>query len=267
MGMVSMDPHPSDPPGAEKQAMQSSLSRPYTNHLLSSLGPSGFRGLNILDLGCGPELRDLGEIAQLGASCCLGIDMYDPPSELRLRTKVQFIRADIDDYSLPLTDGSIDLVLLHNVFEHLHNPLRVLEEAGRVLRPGGRLSMITENHASLKNRIRLLLGGSVHFPLDRFLSSEDRIVKGGRAVFTGHIREYTSSELRHIVFRAGLRVESLVMHPATSKSGRDFDKLSGSRADSVTRLSESRFLFSLYHMAEAAVPSWRYMVTVIAAKD
>lgn len=38
---------------------------------------------------------------------------------------------------LPFEDGSFDLLLSAHVLEHVADPVRVVAEAGRVLRPGG----------------------------------------------------------------------------------------------------------------------------------
>jgi SAM-dependent methyltransferase len=54
--------------------------------------------------------------------------------------------ADIEiapDGTLPLPDGSVDAVLSTQVLEHVLDPRAYLEEAYRVLRPGGRLLLST----------------------------------------------------------------------------------------------------------------------------
>jgi ubiquinone/menaquinone biosynthesis C-methylase UbiE len=50
-----------------------------------------------------------------------------------------------DMHDLPFDDGSFDQALLLNTLTYAHAPLRVLCEAARVLRPGGRLVSMTLN--------------------------------------------------------------------------------------------------------------------------
>lgn len=62
-----------------------------------------------------------------------------------------------DLFHLPYDNGSIDLITVHQVLHYLDDPGRALQEAARVLRPGGRLLIIDfapheleflrENHA------------------------------------------------------------------------------------------------------------------------
>ena len=51
-------------------------------------------------------------------------------------------------YELKFDDSSLDVVFLSSAFHHAENPLRLLTEVDRVLRPGGRLILIGETHIS-----------------------------------------------------------------------------------------------------------------------
>jgi len=51
----------------------------------------------------------------------IGGDNKDP--------EISFIKSDIDDFDLPFADESFDIVILHNVIEHLSDPTRVLRES------------------------------------------------------------------------------------------------------------------------------------------
>jgi SAM-dependent methyltransferase len=59
----------------------------------------------------------------------------------------EFVRADLEQ-RLPFPDDTFDLVYANFVVEHLQHPERVFAEWGRVLRPGGRLVLLTSNQAN-----------------------------------------------------------------------------------------------------------------------
>jgi 2-polyprenyl-3-methyl-5-hydroxy-6-metoxy-1,4-benzoquinol methylase len=44
-----------------------------------------------------------------------------------------------------LADISFDVILMNDVIEHEHNPIGLLRECYRILRPGGRLAMVKPN--------------------------------------------------------------------------------------------------------------------------
>ena len=78
-----------------------------------------------LDVGCGLNKR----------SGAIGVDRNP-------RTAADVL-ADIDRGGLPFRDSSVAAVFLVHVIEHLGDVIRTVEEAHRVLRPGGRLVIET----------------------------------------------------------------------------------------------------------------------------
>ena len=69
-----------------------------------------------------------------------------PAMVRRLRARAESLRldarvAEMDAAHLPLPDGSVDCVLLHLALAVVPDPVATIREAGRVLRPEGRISV------------------------------------------------------------------------------------------------------------------------------
>jgi ArsR family transcriptional regulator len=98
----------------------------------------------VLDAGSGD-----GSVASLLASRCRSITCLDCSTKLlqaaRKRLggtpRVSYTLGDFHD--LPFTDASFDQVLLLHVLTYAKNPGQVIQEAARVLRPGGDLLILT----------------------------------------------------------------------------------------------------------------------------
>jgi arsenite methyltransferase len=114
------------------------------NHwLLGRIEP----GSTVLDLGCGAG-TDLLIAAQMAGpdGRAIGVDMTaamlerarDSAEEMRLET-VELHESLIE--SLPLEDGSVDVVISNGVIDLVPDKDAVLDEIDRVLRPGGRLQI------------------------------------------------------------------------------------------------------------------------------
>jgi ubiquinone/menaquinone biosynthesis C-methylase UbiE len=67
-----------------------------------------------------------------------------------------------DAQSLPLADASADAVMLVSMLHHVDDPWRALEEAQRILRPGGRLALMCFTREELES-----LWYSEYFPSTR----------------------------------------------------------------------------------------------------
>jgi 2-polyprenyl-3-methyl-5-hydroxy-6-metoxy-1,4-benzoquinol methylase len=116
---------------------------------------------------------------------------------------VDYRDCDVGSQPLPFPHGMFDFVTYMDVLEHhSFSSKRVLQEIHRVLVPGGQLILLTPNHASIYNRLKLLFGQSVHDDLDYFFDT-----CAGDAVYDGHHREYTRKEVRTILQRTQFRVK------------------------------------------------------------
>ncbi|WP_158284991.1 class I SAM-dependent methyltransferase [Hoeflea marina] len=131
-----------------------------------------------LDIGCGPgtHLRAWSGYARK----VFGIDQYaGQVDSAAFDSNTQLIAGDVA--SLPFDDNSIDLMFALDVIEHVPD-LPTLSEARRVLKPGGHIL--------------------VTVPAFQWLWSV-------RDEDAGHLRRYSSAQIREVVEAAGLKVSRI----------------------------------------------------------
>ena len=105
----------------------------------------------VLELGCGRY-----SYATPAREFCREVIGVEPSPSLRDNAWVDYrVRGDL--YHVPLPANSVDLIILRYVMEHLERPLDALREAGRVLRPGGKLVLLTPNRRHYVPLFALLL--------------------------------------------------------------------------------------------------------------
>ncbi|WP_127355539.1 methyltransferase domain-containing protein [Actinacidiphila soli] len=108
-------------------------------------------GSRVLEAGCGVGAQTVHLAAASPGAHIVAVDRNAGSlAQARARsaglTDVEWCHADL--YGLPFADGSFDHVFVCFVLEHLAEPLRVLAELRRVLRPGGSITVIEGDHGS-----------------------------------------------------------------------------------------------------------------------
>jgi SAM-dependent methyltransferase len=114
--------------------------------------------------------------------------------------------ADLSDSTLPVADNRFDLLVFNEVLEHLNfNPIPLLSEFYRILKPGGRVYCATPNLLSAKNRWRMLRGLGYINPVSDLIMN----LQPGTGMSVGlHWREYSKLELTELFEAAGFVAES-----------------------------------------------------------
>ena len=124
------------------------------NAILASLGcgnPTALAELKpgevVLDLGSGGGIDVLLSARRVGPTGkAYGLDMTDEMLELAREnqrtagaTNVEFLKGEIED--IPLPDGSVDVIISNCVINLSADKRKVISEAFRVLKPGGRFAI------------------------------------------------------------------------------------------------------------------------------
>jgi len=172
--------------------------------MLAEIASSSPRPLVAVDIGCGDGMATAVAVARCeqtpGANVTIiGLDWSCTALDRARRRGVPVARAAIDGSGLPLASGSVDVVIMSELIEHLVDTDAALAEAGRVLVPGGRLLLSTPNLAAWYNRVLLAFGIQ---PIFTEVSLRRIYGRPGRDV-VGHLRIFTRRALEEILVATG----------------------------------------------------------------
>ncbi len=129
----------------------------------------------------------------------VGLDWSAAALDQAYARGVPVARASADEGGLPLASSSVDVVIMSEFIEHLVDPDNALDEAWRVLIPGGTLLLSTPNLAAWYNRI--LLAGGVQ-PVFTEVSLRGIHGRPGTEV-VGHLRLFTRRALLSLLKTMG----------------------------------------------------------------
>jgi 2-polyprenyl-3-methyl-5-hydroxy-6-metoxy-1,4-benzoquinol methylase len=146
-------------------------------------------GAVVCDVGCGPEGRLLLALRDR-ISAGYG---FDNLVENRKIGKITLQKLNFDSEKIPLEDSSADVVTSLAVLEHLDNPLFVLKEIFRILKPGGSLLLTTPTPAAK--------------PVLEFLAYRVGLVS--KREIDEHKHYFNRHELLEIMTQAGFELDNI----------------------------------------------------------
>jgi len=124
--------------------------RAMVDSYLARLDPPS--GARVVEIGCGT-----GAIARMiAARSDVGEVVGTDPSRILIERARQLSEGfanlsfeEADGAALPLPDGSFDVAVIHRVLSHAPAPARLLDEAFRLLRAGGRLAVFDGDYSTI----------------------------------------------------------------------------------------------------------------------
>jgi SAM-dependent methyltransferase len=122
---------------------------------LTHMPVKNLNGLTVLDYGCGPGHDLVGFAAYSPGATLIGMDVsrtsLDQARErLALHdAKAMICPIDERDARLPLESASVDYIHCSGVLHHVPDPVGVLRELRRLLRPDGRMRLMIYNYDSI----------------------------------------------------------------------------------------------------------------------
>jgi len=155
-------------------------------------------GKRILDIGCGVGafVRRLGEFS----GEVYGTDV-DRESVIRGVEEVPNLALAVGE-RMPFRDGTFDVILLHEVLEHVDDDVETLREARRLLAPGGRVVIFCPNRLYPFETHGIFVGKRYIFGNVPFVNYLPDPV---RNKLVPHARTYSKRRLRKVYRKAGLK--------------------------------------------------------------
>jgi ubiquinone/menaquinone biosynthesis C-methylase UbiE len=194
--------------------------------MLASLGcgnPTALARLNpgeiVLDLGSGGGVDVLLSARRVGPTGkAYGLDMTDEMLALANENKrkagaenVEFLKGEIE--KIPLSDNSVDVVISNCVINLSADKDRVLREAFRVLKPGGRFAVSdVVTRGAIPDEIRqkiLLWVGCIAGALDETEYRSKLDAAGFEQIEVEPTRIYKVEESREFLASAGVNVDAI----------------------------------------------------------
>ena len=125
---------------------------------LARLRRDGAQPRALLDVGCWDGETTARYGRTLGGSSMHGVEVFAAQARAARARGIEVAECDLETQPLPWGDGTMDVIVVNQVFEHLKNVWLPMSEVARLLAPGGHLVFSVPNLASLHNRV-MLAGG------------------------------------------------------------------------------------------------------------
>lgn len=221
----------------------------YANRLWDEAFALNERNIATLLRGCGGTLVDCGcgdgvvtvNVAGAAFSRVVGLEIDPEVGAQAASLGVEVVPCDLNE-RMPLDGGTADALVANQIIEHLSDSDGFFSEAARVLKPGGRLVLSTENISSWHNVAAIALGWQP-FSLTNISGRASGVgnpmalhrSEGGTPVAMQHLRLFTARALREMGGLHGLTAESVL--------GAGYFPFRGSLSNRLSALDSTHSMF------------------------
>ncbi len=159
----------------------------------SILDVGGGMGVNLLVLARmrpGLDLNLIDKFAEYEGENGSRMGSVRSGTDLMRKAGIKIESLDFLKDRLPYKDGQFDMITCFDVVEHVpQNPLALMGEIRRVLKPGGTFLLGAPNSLSLNKIIKLVAGRHPYAPFEEWMKAE----------YFGHYREYAAAEYEQLM--------------------------------------------------------------------
>lgn len=209
-----------------------------------------YKGGKVLDIGASP-FHMMYCLKNMGIDIT-GID-FNPDLLKKFIKEYQLVikKCNIETEKVPFKSNTFDFIIFNEVFEHLKiNPIFALKEINRVLKPGGILMLTTPNLYAIHKIAMFNLGRSFN---DAYYEFNKLKIYG----YVGHIREYSTKEVKKFLENTGFKVEKV-----TYRNNYSFFKYVGFKNNAIMRL-----VGLIVDLLMIVNPYWRRHQVIIAKNE
>jgi SAM-dependent methyltransferase len=166
-------------------------------------------GAKILDFASGP-CDKTAIIQEMGYECSAFDDLQDDWHLIDNNKEkiLEFAKSFGIDFKLasdgylPFEKNSFDMVMAHDVLEHLHDsPRELINDLAELIKPRGLLFITVPSAVNIKKRIEVLMGKTNLPDFSGYYWSP--------GAWRGHIREYAKNDLKELSDYIGFEIEAL----------------------------------------------------------
>lgn len=151
----------------------------------------------ILDVACGKGNITERIKNRFPSATIIGLDISLTAvreAALKKHKDIRFLVANA--FELPFAQGTFDLVVCNNLWEHITDPFRLGTSLNRIMKPNGALIISTPSRYNFENLWSVIHGNKVNFQNPTF-----------------HLTEYSIGQVKEHMTRSGFSVEKIITKP------------------------------------------------------